>query len=394
MRLAYALVHTPYSNLQFNSSANQPAIMKSIAVSALALLGGLLPTALGQTHTDCNPLEKKGCPSMVALGGNATFQFNKTFNEQIWKKQNNGKIDWVEKGYAFTIEREGDSPMIASNFYMLFGRFEVVMKAAKGRGIVSSAILQSEALDEIDWEFLGSNTTHVLTNYFGKGNTTDFSRGKDFPMEPPQEDYHNYTIDWTADRIQWWLDGNMLRELKYGEALGGKNYPQTPMNIRLGSWAGGDSKNNDPGVVEWAGGETNFGEAPFIMVVQEVYAKDYTTAKEYSWDNMDASGDWQKVKVIEGKSEALEEIEKPHGVKNRWNALGKGAQIAIIASVGGFVAILACVILFCCIKQRRAGRREADALLAEEQKEAAELLEYKNQMKSGRFGHGYAPARV
>ena len=35
------------------------------------------------------------------------------------------------------------------------------------------------------------------------------------------------------------------------------------------------------------------------MVVREVYAKDYTTAKEYSWENMDSSGDWEKVKVIE-----------------------------------------------------------------------------------------------
>lgn len=115
---------------------------------------------------------------MPALGSNATFDFNKTgipSNGKIWKKQNQGTQDWDEKGGAtFTIERSGDSPMVQSQFYMLFGRVEIVMKAAKGVGIVSSAILQSEALDEIDWEFLGSNTTHVLTsmsrpiaNHFG-----------------------------------------------------------------------------------------------------------------------------------------------------------------------------------------------------------------------------------
>lgn len=43
---------------------------------------------------------------------------------------------------------------------------------------------------------------------------------------------------------------------------------------------------------------------------------------------------------------------------------------------------------FCCIKQRRAGRREHAALLAQEQKEAAELQEYKLQMQAGKFGFG------
>jgi hypothetical protein len=90
----------------------------------------------------------------------------------------------------------------------------------------------------------------------------------------------------------------MLRELVPADALNGRNYPQTPMNVRLGMWAGGDVKNNDPGVVEWAGGVTNFEDGPFTMSVRTVYAQDYTKAKEYSWDGMDASGDWQKVKVI------------------------------------------------------------------------------------------------
>ena len=35
------------------------------------------------------------------------------------------------------------------------------------------------------------------------------------------------------------------------------------------------------------------------MVLQSVYAQDYTTAKEYSWENMDSSGSYEKVKIIE-----------------------------------------------------------------------------------------------
>lgn len=222
-------------------------------------------------------------------------------NPNIWKKENAGSVDYSDKGTTFTVDRRGDAPYIQSTFYLFFGRSEVIMKAAPGQGIVSSAILQSEDLDEIDWEFLGGNKTTVLTNYYGKGNNTyDPARGKDFTVDAaPQDDFHNYTIDWTKERIQWWLDGKMIRELKYADALNGDNYPQTPMNIRLGVWAGGDTENNPEDTVTWAGGETNFDDGPFTMTVQKVYAQDYTTAKEYSWENMDASGSWEKVKVIE-----------------------------------------------------------------------------------------------
>jgi hypothetical protein len=144
--------------------------MKSFTVSAVAALAALLPAAMAQTHTNCYPLNTTGCPSMQALGSNATFLFNKTgipTDEKVWTKQNNGKITWDEKsGAVFSIERSGEAPMVQSKFYMLFGRLEVIMRAASGKGIVSSAILQSEALDEIEWEFLGSNSTHVLTNWY------------------------------------------------------------------------------------------------------------------------------------------------------------------------------------------------------------------------------------
>jgi hypothetical protein len=362
--------------------------MLSLAVPAVALLSALLPTTLAQTSTLCNPTKEKGCPSVPALGGNATFNFNDTLYEKLWDQKNNGKIDWSEKGATFTIERSGDSPQIDSKFYLLFGRVEVVMKAAPGPGIISTAILQSEDLDEIDWEFKGDNAT-AMTNYYGKGRNETQGRGKDFEMDMPSEGFHNYTLDWTKERLQWWLDGKMLRELKYEEAEGGKEYPQTPCNLRIGIWAAGDKDKNAPGVVEWAGSETDFSKAPFTMTLQSVYAQDFTTAKEYSWENMDESGSWEKVKIIEGKSELLEEYWKPSGVRNRWSALPKGAQIGIICAIIGVVVLAAAILLFYCIKQRRQGRRDAAAYEAQQNKEAAELLEYRGAQMPGSGKMGY-----
>jgi hypothetical protein len=276
--------------------------MYSIVLSAVAFAAALLPTALAQTHTDCNPLNTTGCPDMKALGGNSTFNFNDTWNSELWPKKNQGDAKWTSNGTAMSVGFRGDSPYIASSFYLFFGRIEIVMRAAPGQGIISSAILQSEDLDEIDWEFKGGNTTHVATNYYGKGNDKiiegDPPRGMDFPMDSaPQDDFHNYTTDWTKERIQWWLDGKMIRELKFADAKGGREYPQTPMNIRLGVWAGGDKENNAPDTVTWAGGETNFDNGPYTMMVKSVYAQDYTSAKTYSWADMDSSGSWEKVKV-------------------------------------------------------------------------------------------------
>jgi beta-glucanase (GH16 family) len=43
----------------------------------------------------------------------------------------------------------------------MFGKVEVAMKAAPGAGIVSSVVLQSDTLDEIDWEWLGADPDEV-----------------------------------------------------------------------------------------------------------------------------------------------------------------------------------------------------------------------------------------
>lgn len=123
----------------------------------------------------------------------------------------------------------------------MFGSVSVIMKASRGQGIISSIVLQSEDLDEVDWEFFGGNATTAQSNYFGKGNTTSFDRAVYHQMtSDPRDDFHNYTVHWTSDRLEWYIDSALVRTLPYAAANGGLNYPQTPVTVRLGSWAGGD----------------------------------------------------------------------------------------------------------------------------------------------------------
>lgn len=198
-------------------------------------------------------MEVTTCADNPALGGSYNFDFSNASNESTWNATS-GTVKHTSDGGEFTVAKRYDSPTIQSEFYIMFGVVEVHMKAATGQGIISSIVLESDDLDEVDWEFMGGDLTHAESNYFGKGNTTDFTRAVYHPMTKPgpMDAFHNYTIRWTSAAIEWYIDTALIRTLKYKDAYDGYNFPQTPMNVRLGIWAGGDPSNNN-GTIEWAG---------------------------------------------------------------------------------------------------------------------------------------------
>jgi len=157
--------------------------------------------------------------------------------------------------------------------------------------------MESDDLDEVDWEFLGGDTTQTETNYFGKGNTTTYDRAIYYPVSSPQTTQHSYAVNWTSSSIEWLIDGVVVRTLNYADANGGSNFPQTPMRLKVGIWAGGDPSNGQ-GTIEWAGGLTNFGDAPFTMTVQAINIVNYSPGSSYTFS--DESGSWQSIKVTGG----------------------------------------------------------------------------------------------
>ena len=54
------------------------------------------------------------------------------------------------KGAVFKIENEKGAPTIESPEFIFFGKLEVELMVAPGAGIVTSIVLQSLTLDEID----------------------------------------------------------------------------------------------------------------------------------------------------------------------------------------------------------------------------------------------------
>lgn len=98
-----------------------------------------------------------------------------------WIIANYENVTLGPNGAEFTFAKRHDAPYMWTAKYMFFGHVEVVMKCAKGTGMISSAVLLSDDLDEIDYEFSGNNFAKdrgtAQTNYFGKGVTGDSSRG-------------------------------------------------------------------------------------------------------------------------------------------------------------------------------------------------------------------------
>jgi beta-glucanase (GH16 family) len=212
-------------------------------------------------------------------------------------------------GANFAIKTATDAPTMSASKYIFFGKVTVVTQAAPGAGIVSSFILQSDDLDEIDWEWIGSETGEVETNFFGKGNTTSYNRATYVNVADATTTFHTYVIDWTAARIIWSIDGTAVRTLDYADplALGGKNYPQTPMIVKLGNWVGCASAAAaaaaaTEGTCEWAQGPADFSDEPFNMYVQSVTIEDYGCATSYRYG--DESGDWQSIVSIGGCSDS------------------------------------------------------------------------------------------
>ena len=256
-----------------------------LSAASLAILSS---TVTAQTFSSCNPVNGGQCPPNPALGRSVAVDFTKGASDLF---TNQGTPTYDSNGANFAVAKSGDAPQINSKFYIMFGQLEITMKAAPGVGVVSSVVLQSDCLDEIDWEWLGGNNDQVQSNYFGKGLTTSYNRGAFHPNPGNQNSFKTYTIDWTADQIVWQIDGSTVRALPVAQAVQGQ-YPQTPMQVKVGSWSGGDSA-NAPGTIQWAGGPTNYAAGPFVMQVKSLKVTDYSTGTTYAYNGQ--AGTWQSI---------------------------------------------------------------------------------------------------
>ncbi|KAK3703078.1 transglycosylase [Vermiconidia calcicola] len=247
----------------------------------------LAQPSLQQTYSSCDPTVSSNCPPNPALGRSISADFTSGASNEFTAQ---GNPTYNSQGASFTVSGPGEAPQLVSNWYIMFGKYEITMKAASGAGIVSSAVLQSDTLDEIDWEWLGAQNDEVQSNYFGKGQTTTYDRAAVHAVDNTQGELHTYTVEWTESQIVWQIDGSTVRVLSAEDANG--QFPQSPCQLKVGAWSGGDS-GNPQGTINWAQGPTDYSAGPFTMVVSSLSVTDYSTGTQYAYG--DRSGNWDSI---------------------------------------------------------------------------------------------------
>ncbi len=120
------------------------------------------------------------------------------------------------------------SGMVYSKFDFTFGKFEIRCKIPQLNGLFPAFWLYGHCGQEIDiFEFTNASATsdpavdagHVITTYhkvydcsIPEDNQCDygFTRSYDTDLSA---DFHTYAVEWNENKIVWFLDGKVLREV-------------------------------------------------------------------------------------------------------------------------------------------------------------------------------------
>jgi endo-1,3-1,4-beta-glycanase ExoK len=125
-----------------------------------------------------------------------------------------------------------------------YGTYEARVRIASGSGLNTAMFTYSgppltPKHDEIDFEFLGKNTSTVQLNYFtgARGGHETFAAT---PSNATAA-FHTYAFTWGPGTIKWYIDGKLVR------AASGADLPTTPGKFYLTLWSG------SPTVNDWLG---------------------------------------------------------------------------------------------------------------------------------------------
>lgn len=123
------------------------------------------------------------------------------------------------------------------------GRFQSDIRVARGAGLITGFFLhRGSPRQEIDIEFSGSDPRRMLTNVFfnpgDDGAAMAFGyRGSPYWIDlgfDATEDFHQYAIDWQADRVTWLVDGKVVHERAGWDPT---PIPHLDMRLHANLWA-------------------------------------------------------------------------------------------------------------------------------------------------------------
>ena len=235
------------------------------------------------------------CPDDLGLITSDYFVDFTTVNSlpSDWSVASYETVNFGPNGAELTFAKRFDAPLIRTNFNFFFGSIEYVVQGALGKGIVSSMVLLSDDLDEVDWEMTGTGGSQIETNYYGKG-LPNYNNYQYVNVTTPQTEFHTYGVQWSSEALVWYIDNVVVRTLTAAQA--GDYFPQTPMHVSLSLWDGGDPT-EAPGTQNWAGGQTTFPITEnYTMYIKSVRINNAMPGVGYQYTDM--SGRWQSIRVL------------------------------------------------------------------------------------------------
>ncbi|KXS14565.1 glycoside hydrolase family 16 protein [Gonapodya prolifera JEL478] len=254
--------------------------------ATLALNGTGVGIAMGGNKTDVNGTGMNDTWAIVTRATTIVREpvtnpppFNETiYPASTWRVNPEGKYSINETTGALTMvlrhslipatsgRYEGVATTLGWSRRVGFGKVRAEMDVGGvASGVVGAMVIAAPEGDEIDFEWVGANTSQVWTNWFRSG-IPEYGRG--MAHEIPGVDKggsHEYGIEWTEDLIRWSVDSVPVRTIyrvQYPRPDppydGGWLFPTRRGDVEIGVWDGGSS---NEGTREWAGGFVDWGDA-------------------------------------------------------------------------------------------------------------------------------------
>ncbi len=161
------------------------------------------------------------------LDGSVWFLRDDTFPSNLALFRPNNFTAGGDRTATLTLREEASSvrkytsAAIATRAQYLYGRFSAEVIPSNIPGLITGIFLhRNTPRQEIDIEFLGKDTTKMLTNIYynpgQEGTKLEYGyRGSpalvDLGFDASKE-FHNYEIEWCQDWIRWRVDGRLVHE--------------------------------------------------------------------------------------------------------------------------------------------------------------------------------------
>jgi GR25 family glycosyltransferase involved in LPS biosynthesis len=135
------------------------------------------------------------------------------------------------------------SGALASVSAFRYGRFQAEIRAAAGAGLITGFFLhRGSPRQEIDIEFAGCDPRRMLTNVFFNPGDDGAAMAFGYRGSPcwidlgfdATGDFHEYAIDWRADRLTWIVDGKIVHERASWDPT---PIPHLSMRVHANLWA-------------------------------------------------------------------------------------------------------------------------------------------------------------